>query len=511
MNELLTVTLNSPGPVGLLMLRLTRSVVRAVFLIVLATQATHADVVCPPVFGDHMVLQRDRPIVIWGSAAPGERVTAKFAGSRASVNASQEGVWRIQLPSHQADPTGRILSIRGKNTLTFTDVLVGEVWLCSGQSNMEKPFGPRKGQKPTDNSAEEIAQANHPFLRLFQVPHSSKPKPDDGTMQWLACSPETLAKTEFSAAAYFFGRELNHELNVPVGLIHASFGGTQIEAWMPPQAFASRPALAPLANLRYPAWVEGVQATELFQSMIAPLAPFGLRGFLWYQGEANCMMAEGPLYTEKMAALITSWRGAWNDSNAPFYFALLAPFDYSRWDTFPKRLTPEELPIFWEAQAAALAEPNTGLVVTTDLVANLKDIHPTNKRDVGLRFARLALADTYGRANGEAHSPQFASFRPADHSRLELSFRHTGGHLSTRDKKPPTEFSIAGADGKFLPATAEITGDKIVVWNDELSSPSAVRFGWHETAVSNLVNASGLPVVPFRTDTWPVVTERPKP
>ena len=318
--------------------------------------------------------------------------------------------------------------------------------------------------------------------------------------------------TEFSAAAYYFGRELVRALGVPVGLIHSSFGGTQIEAWMPAAAFASDPALRDLVNVHYFAWVKGVQPTELYHSMIAPLVPYPLRGFLWYQGESNVMQADGAIYAAKQRALIASWRAAWGEPEAPFYYVQLAPFDYSRWDKFPKLLTPEALPLFWEAQTAGLAVPHTGMVVTTDLVRDFHDIHPTDKRDVGLRLARLALTETYGRRDLLALSPGYAAMRERADGGIEVRFADAGTGLASRDGRPLDGFTVAGADQRFVPAAAAIEGrDRVIVSSGQVAHPVAVRFGWDETAHPNLVNSAGLPAIPFRTDSWPVTNERPRP
>ena len=479
--------------------------------LVLLVGDLQADVACPAIFSDHMVLQRDRPVAVWGTADAAESVAVVFGGIERTTTADADGRWAVDLPPLAASTEPRALAIRGKNTLTFSDVLVGEVWLCSGQSNMEKPLGPRKGQRPTDDSEVEIAAADHPLLRLYQVPPGGKPSAKVTSLRWVACTPETIVGTQFSAAGYFFGREIQRELGVPVGLIHASYGGTMIEAWMPPEAFATSPKLAPLRDRKFFAWVEGVQATELHQSMIAPLVPFTLRGFLWYQGEANCMDADDSIYAAKLGALIGSWRHLFRDETAPFYFAQLAPFNYSEWEKFQKQLTPEALPLFWETQARALAVPHTALVVTTDLAGNARDIHPTNKRDVGLRFARLAFWRTYGTDPAFPGFAQFVSTESLSDGRILIRLKNTGGSLRSRDDQPLTHFTVAGRDKVFRPATAVIEGDSIIVSSSEVPAPLAVRFAWHETADPNLVNAAGLPVVPFRTDSWRVPIERPKP
>jgi sialate O-acetylesterase len=480
---------------------------RTLLVFFLIAGALSADVSCPPIFGDHMVLQRDMPVAVWGQAAAGEAVTVEFGGHTAHATAGASGRWRVSLESLQASAEPRALTVRGdRNTLTFSDVLVGEVWFCSGQSNMEKPLGPRSGQKPTDNYEEELTRADCPTLRLFQVPHYAKPKKNDGTMAWLPSGGDALLKTKFSAAAYYFGRELQRELGVPVGLIHSSFGGTRIEAWMPPEAFAI-PALHDLPGKPYQAWVKGVQATELYQSMVAPFVPYSLRGFLWYQGEANVMNAEGDTYATKMRALISTWRAAWELPDAPFYFAQLAPFFYSNQKNWEKQLTPLALPAIWEAQIHVLDVPHTGIIPTSDLAGNGRDIHPTNKRDVGLRFARLALSDTY-QFKLLAQAPRLRVVRQAGQIIGQI-VDHAEG-LRTSDGLAPSHFEVAGEDRVFHPAQARIVNGQIEVTSFFVPEPVAVRFAWDELAMPNLVNAAGLPALPFRTDDWPLVREVPK-
>ncbi|HEX2861993.1 MAG TPA: sialate O-acetylesterase [Lacunisphaera sp.] len=478
-------------------------------LALLAGTSLEADLTCSPLFSDHMVLQRNLELPVWGSATPGEGVTVEFAGQTRTATADAGGQWRVTLDPLPASAEPRVLTIRAANTLTFTDVLVGEVWFCSGQSNMEKPLGPRSGQKPTDHYEEELTRADCPQLRLFQVPHYARAKEGDGTMQWFASTGDALMKSKFSAAAYYFGRELQRELGIPVGLIHSSFGGTRIEAWMPPEAFATDPALRDLPAQKYQAWVKGVQATELYQSMVAPFVPFAVRGFLWYQGEANCMNAEHLAYAAKMRALITYWRTAWNRSDAPFYFAQLAPFAYSRQKNWEKQLTPLALPALWEAQVAALDVPHSGIITTSDLAGNGRDIHPTNKRDVGRRFARLALADTYGRALG-AHAPRLKSARHDGKASFIVEFEHGTGLRTADPLENPLYFEIAGEDRIFHPADATVVEGRIEVYSPPVGRPVAVRFAWDELAMPNLVNAAGLPALPFRTDDWPLVLELPK-
>ncbi|MEY4488177.1 MAG: hypothetical protein RIQ79_685, partial [Verrucomicrobiota bacterium] len=373
--------------------RLVAPVLAAALLAALA----RAEVALPGVFTDHMVLQRDQPVAVWGTAAAGETVTVRFATDTQSAVADATGKWSVRLLPLAASAEGRQLVVTASNTLTFTDVLVGEVWLCSGQSNMEKPVGVRSGQQPCDNATAELAAADHPLLRLYQFPRNGKAAEGDSTLRWLACTPETLDKTHFSAAGYYFGRELLRELKVPVGLIHSSVGGTRIEPWTPPEAYANIPVLADVAAaVAADQPYKKVKVGGLYASMIRPLAPYTLRGFIWYQGESNLMLNDTPVYADKMRALIEGWRGVWGQPEAAFYHVQLAPYAYSKRKP-PDRLTVEALPYFWEAQDRSLAIPHTGQAVINDTVTRYGDIHPTDKLDVGQRLARAALRQTYGR------------------------------------------------------------------------------------------------------------------
>lgn len=473
---------------------------------VLSIVSLRAEVSCARLFTDHMVLQRERPVPVWGQARAGERVIVEFAGQRLETTADVEGHWNVRLDPLATSVEPRTLVVRGDNRLEFRDVLVGEVWFCSGQSNMEKPIGERRGQKPTTDHDIELAAANYPHLRIFQVPRGDLKQTGPGVYRWLPTTPTALRDSDFSAVAYHFGRIVQQTLGVPVGLIHASFGGTRIEAWLPLDAFAD-PKLAGLEQERYPAWVPGVQPTELFNSMVKPYAPYAIRGFLWYQGENNCMVPDVELYAHKQTMLIARWRELWGIADAPFYGVLLAPFDYSKWEKFAT--TGAALPAFWEAQIAALSAPNTGYAVISDLVDNLHDIHPINKRGVGLRLARLALAETYGRKDIVAHGPTRAGIEFKGGA-AEVSFVHATG-LHTRDGLEPSHFAVAGADRVFHPAKAKIDGERVRVSSPVVNEPVAIRFAWDETAVPNLVNAAGIPAVPFRSDDWPLVVARPIP
>lgn len=472
--------------------------------LLLGALPVRAAVECARLFTDHLVLQRDRPAPVWGTADPGEPVIVEFAGQRHETVADAAGRWRVTLAPLAASFEPRALAVRGAaNALVFSDVLVGEVWFCSGQSNMEKPVGAMARQRPTTDHELDLLTAHQPALRLFNVPRTDRKQDEPAQLRWLPTTPAALRDSRFSAAAYHFGRVLQHALGVPVGLIHASFGGTRIEAWMPAEAFAD-PELAGLDKQTYPAWVQGVQPTELFATMVRPCAPYALRGFLWYQGETNLMANDTALYARKQSALIAAWRRAWESPDAAFLGVLLPPFIYSTWDKL--ECGPDSLAAFREAQRAALSAPGTGFVVIDDLVDDVRDIHPVAKRGVGERLARLALHDTYGHRDLAARGPAFASLA-LDGATAAVTFDHAA-RLLTRDGTPPRHFLLAGADRVFRPATAKIDGRRVLLSHPEVALPVAVRFGWDETARPNLINEAELPAVPFRTDDWPLTALR---
>lgn len=494
------------------------------------SQAAWAEVSLPRIFASHMVLQRDVAVPVWGWADSGEEVTVTLGEHQAKAKANEMGEWKLALP---ALPVGgpMVMVVTGKNSITLNDILVGEVWLCSGQSNMEMGVG------AVANGAQEVAEATYPHIRLFEVNRISSGVPLKDFAQpvghyetWRVCSPQTIAVGSwngFSACAYFFGRELYKQLGVPIGLIDSSWGGTLIEPWTPPVGFASVEALASIAldieakNNAYAQAVPGaitalkmwLQETEqrvgrndflvsppvwpghglnssgaptgLYNSMIYPLAPFAIRGAIWYQGESNC--GQGMLYFEKMKALIGGWRKVWGQGDFPFYFVQLAPCRYNRG---------EALPGIWQAQLAALSIPNTGMAVTTDLVDNIQDIHPVNKQDVGKRLALWALAKDYGCTELVYSGPLFKSMA-VEGNAVRVHFDHVGEGLITNDPNDPDYFEIAGGDNVFVQADAKIVGDTVVVSSASVSEPVAVRFAWNEEAMPNLFNKEGLPASPF--------------
>lgn len=429
------------------------------------TPQVRGDVKLPSVLNSHMVLQRDMPIRVWGWADAGEKVTVTIGDHSEKTTADADGRWKVSLPAMRADGKAHSLTVAGNNTITLEDILIGEVWVGSGQSNMEWQL------RSTQAANEAIAAANHPNIRLLHVKKVQKPAPADDVVaqsHWSACTPETVPA--FSAVLYYFGRKVHEEIDVPVGLINSSWGGSPIEPWT----------------------VTDESSGGMYNGMIAPLQPFSIRGTIWYQGETNVLRKNGLAYFDKTKALVEGWRETW-DSEMPFYFVQIAPWS--------GRYEPGELPALWEAQVASLKLPRTGMAVTTDLVDNIADIHPRNKLDVGNRLARWALAKTYGNKDVVYSGPLYKSMK-VDGNAIRLEFAHTSDGLKSRDGKALTEFQVAGSDGKFEAAEAKIDGKSVVVSSSKVSEPKQVRFGWHKIANPNLVNSEGLPASPFQTDNW---------
>jgi sialate O-acetylesterase len=452
---------------------------------VLSAASASAAVSVPACFGDHVVLQRDAPIPVWGWAAPGEKVTVQLALQPAvSATAAADGAWKVTL-AKSAGGGPFTLMIRGRTDLRISDVLVGDVWLCAGQSNMELTVG-----GAADAEAEKAA-ATDPLIRQLLVAKRALGQPDARPdARWTVGAPSTVG--DFTACGYFMARELRKQLGVPIGLINCSWGGTRIEPWIPVTAFKEVSALADISQMLET--TDGAaliarkdpqqQPTTLYNGMVHGVAGFGLRGAIWYQGEAN--HDEGALYTEKMRALIGGWRASWGIGDFPFHFVQLAPFEYGGED-------PAILPRFWLAQTAALAIANTGMVVTTD-IGDPKDIHPRNKQEVGRRLALLALAKAHG-LELQCEGPTFKAATP-EGGRLRVSFDHASG-LATRDGKPPSWFEISADTIDWVKADAVIDGKTVLLSAPQVANPQAARFAWHRNAEPNLMNGERLPAPAF--------------
>lgn len=487
---------------------LKHSLSTAVFLAtsLSAIPVSSADVAVSKVFGDHMVLQQNAPIRVWGTADPGEGVTVSLGSKSGNATADGGGAWRVDLPALAADGKAHTMTVKGKNTVEFKDILLGEVWICSGQSNMEWAVN------GSLNPKEEIAAADHPQIRLFNVPgHVAKPDPETEVRgQWQICSPETIPG--FTAVGYFFGRELQKELKVPIGLVGTNWGGTRIEPWTPPVGFKAVPDLKDyVENLEAIAKArqEGAKApgpkggaVQIYNGMVHALTPLSVRGAIWYQGESNA--GDGLRYDFLKEGLVKGWRSVFENDELSFYWVQLANFQ-----------APSDKPEGggWgpvrEGQRRALRLPKTGMAVTID-IGNDKDIHPKNKQDVGKRLALLALAKDY-KKDVVASGPLYKGMKK-EGSKIRISFDHVGSGLIAGEKAgldPVKEtkgaelarFSIQDDAGKWYWAQAKIDGDTILVWHDEVKTPQHVRFGYESNPEGiNLYNKEGLPASPFTTD-----------
>ncbi|UUO04515.1 sialate O-acetylesterase [Blastopirellula sp. J2-11] len=453
-----------------------------------------ADIRLPAVFSNHMVLQKGKTIPVWGWSDPQEWVTVSILDSTGRVTRRQKaltestGVWSVQLNKLSAGGP-YVLRCQGTNTKEFQDVWIGEVWIAVGQSNMEFPV------KFVNNADSEIASADIPQIRLFQVAPkiSATPQTDCGG-SWSVCTPDTVA--DFSAVAYFFGRRLHKELHIPIGLIIASWGGSDCEAWIRRQALHDKEEFAPILERSAVFQPNSPnQAAVLYNAMIYPLIPYPIAGVIWYQGEANTTRAAQ--YHQLFPTLITDWREQWGQRDFPFLFVQLAPFRYGPRD-------PEACAELREAQRLTLQLPNTGMAVTTD-IGDIRDIHPRNKQDVGQRLALWALAQAYGKKEIVHSGPLYAGYTVEEDS-IRIRFSHIGSGLVARNDESLTHFTIAASDKKFVEAKATIEGDTVVVRSTQVANPVAARFAWRDDATPNLFNLEGLPASPFRTDRFPMVT-----
>jgi len=495
-----------------------------------------AEIKLPALFGDNMVLESNAKDPVWGTADPGEQVTVSIADQKATATTDGEGRWKVALgPLKPGGPFE--MTVAGKNTLTLHNVAVGEVWICSGQSNMEMAVGnsPR-AWGGVMSSAQEIAAGNYPMIRHFAVKKAVAGQPQsDVEGQWVVASPQTVG--EFTAVGYFFGRGLHKALGVPIGLIHTSWGGTPAEAWTSRQTLAADPALASIVSdwekklADYPSrleiyrreldgWSRSAQQAEaegktaprppefpddpqssswraggLFNGMIAPLNPYRIAGAIWYQGESNADRAYQ--YRKLFPTMIQDWRRAWGEGDFPFLFVQLASFEDS--GTWPE---------LREAQFMAWSLPNAGMATAVD-IGEPYDIHPKNKQEVGRRLALAAEAIAYGKDAVYA-GPIYGSMK-TEGAAIRVTFKHVSGGLAAKRGAGSLKgFEIAGEDHKFVPAEARISGDTILVRSSQVPHPVAVRYAWADNPECSLYGKSGLPAYPFRTDDWPGVTEGKK-
>ena len=497
-------------------------------LLLLPTPARAVDLKLAVLFSDHMVLQREKPVPVWGWADPGERVTVEFAGKKKTATADAQGSWRVTLDAMAASAEGRALVLQsesGARRVEVRDILVGEVWLGSGQSNMAWTVA-----RSRDFDGEKAA-ANLPLIRMFREDSNGSPTMQtNGKGKWTVCAPDTVGP--FSATLYFFGRELHRELKVPIGLINSSVGGTPIESWIAGEAQGRTPELKASyeaesrahaefdeakARANYETalarWNERVEKAKaagetppakpadpietrnrragpggLFNGKIAPLIPFAIRGILWYQGEANASPVLGVRYQYQLPLLVEDWRARWGDE-LPFAWVQLPNFIREG----------EGWMLVREAMLKTLRLPKTGMAITVD-IGDPKDIHPTNKQDVGKRLSMWALGSVYKKKGVAVSGPLPASHR-AEGERIVVKFKHADGGLQAKGGEL-AGFVIAGEDRQWKPATARIEGDKVIVSSPDVKQPIAVRYAWAADPTCNLYNGQGIPASPFRTDDW---------
>jgi len=480
----------------------------AVFLIGWSHQAL-ATVTVNNMFGDHMVLQKGIANRIWGRADPGEEVSVAIAGQTKATKAASDGSWEVRLEPIAEYGGPHTLVIKGSTAagpseLVFNDVLIGEVWICSGQSNMQWSVN------QANDADLEKAAASFPEIRLLSVPQVGTQEPQENfDGKWQVCSPATVGS--FSAVGYFFGRQLHRTLGVPVGLINNAWGGSAADAWVKRDKIAGHPTLKAIhdrwtrleADKPDDNQMQGNQRPgNIHAGVLAPSIGYGIRGAIWYQGESNTGRAHQ--YRTLFPFMIQSWREEWNmadNNHFPFFWVQLADFKAEQAE--PGESDWAELR---EAQTMALdALPNTGQAVIIDLGEG-KDIHPKNKQDVAKRLARWALAETYGLPGIVCRSPRFKSAE-RNGSKMVLSFSDVTGGWRPFDVAEPRGFTIAGADREFVPARAIIQKDgRITVWSDAVAEPVAVRYAWADNPVCNMFSGAGLPLTPFRTDDFPGVT-----
>jgi sialate O-acetylesterase len=483
--------------------------IAATFFTLILTLAGNAfaDIQLPGIISDHMLLQRDMPVRIFGKAAPGEAVTVAFRGQTVRTVTDATGRWEAWLKPLAGGPPAA-MTVSGTNTITIADVVVGDVWIGSGQSNMQWAVS------QSDNADAEIAAAKFSQIRLFYVPRKTSSTPvEDVEARWMVCSPETVR--DFSAVLYYFGRQMHQDLKTPMGLIHSSWGGTPIASWLSGPSLAGNPKLEPFLTywqnliLQYPTnqsryelavkkWEANAsqgprpaaplgpghahEPTTLYNAMLAPLVKYTIKGALWYQGETEAGRAQGDIYGEALMTLVRDWRRAFGQGDFPFYWVQLANYGNAAKNGHWMRVQ--------EGQVKATALRHTGIAIIND-IGNPTNIHPTNKQDVGRRLAMLA--------QNTAASPLYRQFtREGD--AIRIWFDNAGKALKARTSGPVTGFQIAGADGKYVAASARIDGATVLVSSPEVAEPRSVRYAWDYNPDGNLVNEWGLPASLFRTD-----------
>jgi sialate O-acetylesterase len=457
-----------------------------VFVLVLwiTSLSLNAQIKLPAVIGDNMVLQQKSEVAIWGWGEPGSeiKVTGSWNNDTVKTKITNHSFWSVKLKTPAAGGPFTV-NLKSGEELTLKNVMIGEVWICSGQSNMEW-----SASHNLMNAEEEVKNANYPEIRLLHVKKVASNLPQENCFgKWEECSPATM-KT-FSSVGYFFSRNLYQSLKVPIGIIEVAWGGTPAEVWIRSELVNNDPLLKSCADRlkTYDWWPK--EPGVSYNAMIAPLIPYNIAGAIWYQGEGNAESPES--YRKLMATLVNNWRHDFG-KDFPFYLVQIAPYAYG---------SASKAPIIREMQMQAVNDvPGTGMVVVSDLVDDIKNIHPRNKQDVGKRLANWALGENYGIQGLFYKHPEYESMK-IEKSKVRITFKNVPSGLTVKGDKIET-FEIAGADKKFVPANVKIDGKTVVVSSKEVKVPEAVRFSFSNAAIGNLFSSEGLPVAPFRTDNW---------
>jgi sialate O-acetylesterase len=488
------------------------------FALLLSGGVVNADVRLPAIISDHAVLQKSNKVPIWGWADPGENISVTMGNIVGKSTANAAGKWRIDLDLSESEVGPFDLVVSGKNEVRVVDLLVGEVWLCAGQSNMEMRLS------STWNAKEVIDQTNNPSLRHFRVERQALATPaDDVVGKWVKAT--SLDARSFSATGFYFGQALQHALKRPVGLINCSWGGSLVESWMSKDAFQTNEAtmnrfaqLDDQLGKTKPAPEPKRIPSALFNGMLSPLIPYAIAGAVWYQGESNVGVGQAMVYPVLLNAMIRDWRNRW-DRELPFYLCQLANFQAKTSEPGLTSLWAE----FREGQTKFIETPQTGQAILID-IGEEGSVHPGYKSQVGERLALIALAKNYGR-DVVFSGPVIQSFT-VEHNKIRLNFSHAHGGLLARSvaatyqpkstnpetvpllrNSPQSElegFIICGEDRKWVWAEAKIEGNSVFVWSPQIPKPVAVRYAWANNPTCNLYNGAGLPAGPFRTDNFPL-------
>jgi sialate O-acetylesterase len=468
----------------------------ALLIIIICHNTVNAGIKLPALIGNNMVLQQNAIINMWGWADAGEKITiqASWLKTPAKTTTSADGKWKTTIKTPGAGGPYEIVIAGRDYSITIDNVMIGEVWVCSGQSNMDftmRGLGGWKNYKP--EVADEVAKGMYSGVRMFTVQKDTSAVPLDACKgNWTTA--DTTAVNDFSATAWFYGEYLHKQLGVPVGLIATAWGGTPAEVWTPVEDIKAEPNLGfYLSHFNGSIWWPGTPGV-LFNAMIHPLLNYTIKGAIWYQGESN--RNDAKLYPELMKTMITSWRKAWGVGDFPFYYVQIAPYTYEE---------PYSGALLREAQLKCLSIPNTGMAVTMDIAGDVTDIHPKNKLDVGKRLALWALDKTYSKPGLSYSGPIFQEMK-MEGNKIILTFSNADGGLKLSDTKD-NNFTIAGADRVFYPATIKIQGKTLLLSSPKVKQPQAARYAFTNTSTATLFNGEGLPAPSFRTDNWDVITE----